>query len=77
MNSKIVTMASLMRQSCLSAFRAPLATRNTVGVSQVVAFHASAKKQILPPLPRELTRYECLLQLWKGFGNFGRAGYGC
>jgi hypothetical protein len=23
-------------------------------VSQVVAFHASAKKQILPPLPREL-----------------------
>ncbi|KAL4818613.1 CybS-domain-containing protein [Aspergillus spinulosporus] len=47
-------MASLMRQSCLSAFRAPLATRNTVGVSQVVAFHASAKKQILPPLPQTI-----------------------
>ncbi|KAL4799139.1 CybS-domain-containing protein [Aspergillus venezuelensis] len=47
-------MASLMRQTCLSAFRAPLATRNAVGVSQVVAFHASAKKQILPPLPQTI-----------------------
>ncbi|KAL4951526.1 CybS-domain-containing protein [Aspergillus filifer] len=47
-------MASLIRQSCLSAFRAPLATRNAVGVSQVVAFHASAKKQILPPLPQTI-----------------------
>ncbi|KAL4909867.1 hypothetical protein BDW74DRAFT_45041 [Aspergillus multicolor] len=47
-------MASLMRQSCLSAFRAPLATRNAVGVSQVVAFHASAKKQILPPQPQTI-----------------------
>ncbi|KAL6237807.1 hypothetical protein BDW75DRAFT_61727 [Aspergillus navahoensis] len=47
-------MASLVRQSCLSTFRAPLATRNAVGVSQVVAFHASAKKQILPPLPQTI-----------------------
>ncbi|KAL4809241.1 CybS-domain-containing protein [Aspergillus unguis] len=47
-------MASLMRQSCLSAFRAPLATRNAAGVSQVVAFHASAKKQILPPQPQTI-----------------------
>ncbi|BCS26201.1 CybS family protein [Aspergillus puulaauensis] len=47
-------MASLMRQSCLSAFRAPLATRNAAGVSQVVAFHASAKKQILPPEPQSI-----------------------
>ncbi|KAL4941368.1 hypothetical protein BDV06DRAFT_212721 [Aspergillus oleicola] len=47
-------MASLMRQSCLSAFRTPLATRNAAGVSQVVAFHASAKKQILPPLPQTI-----------------------
>lgn len=53
----IDTMASIARQSllsrhsCLSAFRSPLVNKN---VSQVVAFHASAKKQILPPLPREL-----------------------
>ncbi|KAL2798761.1 CybS-domain-containing protein [Aspergillus keveii] len=47
-------MASLMRQSCLSAFRTPLATRNVAGVSQVVAFHASARRQILPPEPQTI-----------------------
>lgn len=68
-NTRIFTMASLMRQSCLSAFRAPLATRNAAGVSQVVAFHASAKKQILPPEPRECTRIDCCfvgsLKIWR------------
>ncbi|KAL3467483.1 CybS-domain-containing protein [Aspergillus heterothallicus] len=47
-------MASLMRQSCLSAFRTQLATRNVAGVSQVVAFHASARRQILPPEPQTI-----------------------
>ncbi|KAA8651517.1 CybS family protein [Aspergillus tanneri] len=46
--ASIVRQSPFLRQTCLSAFRSPLATRN---VSQVVAFHASAKKQILPPLP--------------------------
>ncbi|THC97790.1 hypothetical protein EYZ11_002706 [Aspergillus tanneri] len=48
--ASIVRQSPFLRQTCLSAFRSPLATRN---VSQVVAFHASAKKQILPPLPLE------------------------
>ncbi|KAJ5858651.1 hypothetical protein N7534_003928 [Penicillium rubens] len=46
-------MASFARSSLLRqtlAPRAPFLQKN-VGVSQVVAFHASAKKQILPPLP--------------------------
>ena len=42
--------SSLLRQS-LAASRSPL--RQNVGVSQAVAFHASARKQILPPLPRK------------------------
>ena len=42
---------SLLRQT-LAATRSPL--RQNVGVSQAVAFHASARKQILPPLPRKL-----------------------
>ncbi|GKZ33729.1 membrane anchor subunit of succinate dehydrogenase, Sdh4 [Aspergillus brasiliensis] len=47
-------MASIARQSSpllRSAFRAPFATKN---VAQVVAFHASARKQILPPLPQTI-----------------------
>ena len=48
--ASIARQSPLLRQTCLSAFRSPLATKN---VSQAVAFHASAKKQILPPLPRE------------------------
>ncbi|KAL3481992.1 CybS-domain-containing protein [Aspergillus californicus] len=47
-------MASLMRQSCLSALRTPLTTRNAAGISQVVAFHASARKMILPPEPQSI-----------------------
>ncbi|KAJ5091252.1 hypothetical protein NUU61_006122 [Penicillium alfredii] len=43
--------SSLLRQSL--ATRSPLLQRN-VGVSQMVAFHASARKQILPPLPQEI-----------------------
>lgn len=50
----IARQSPLLRQSCLSAIRSPLVSRNTAGASQMVAFHASAKKQILPPLPREL-----------------------
>ncbi|KAH1273725.1 hypothetical protein KXW98_000384 [Aspergillus fumigatus] len=49
--ASIARQSLLSRHSCLSAFRSPLVNKN---VSQVVAFHASAKKQILPPLPREL-----------------------
>ena len=47
-------MASLARQSPLLRLSAarPLAIR-PAGMSQMVGFHASAKKQILPPLPRE------------------------
>lgn len=47
-------MASLARQSPLLRLSAarPLAIR-PAGASQMVGFHASAKKQILPPLPRE------------------------
>ncbi|KAB8249085.1 succinate dehydrogenase cytochrome b small subunit [Aspergillus flavus] len=52
--ASIARQSSLLRQSCLSAFRSPFATRNGAGVSQVVAFHASAKKQILPPLPQTI-----------------------
>jgi hypothetical protein len=48
--ASIARQSLLSRHSCLSAFRSPLVNKN---VSQVVAFHASAKKQILPPLPRE------------------------
>lgn len=44
--------SSLLRQT-LATTRSPLLRQN-VGVSQAVAFHASAKKQILPPLPRKL-----------------------
>ncbi|KAJ5458549.1 Cytochrome bsuccinate dehydrogenase small subunitCybS [Penicillium sp. IBT 31633x] len=47
-------MASFARSALLRqtlAPRAPFLQKN-VGVSQVVAFHASAKKQILPPLPQ-------------------------
>lgn len=51
--ASIAHQSPLLRQSCLSAFRAPLVNRNAAGLSQVVGFHASAKKQILPPLPRE------------------------
>ncbi|KAH8434201.1 membrane anchor subunit of succinate dehydrogenase, Sdh4 [Aspergillus melleus] len=47
--ASIARQSPLLRQTCLSAFRSPLATKN---VSQAVAFHASAKKQILPPLPQ-------------------------
>ncbi|EPS25543.1 Succinate dehydrogenase cytochrome b small subunit [Penicillium oxalicum] len=43
---------SLLRQT-LANTRSPLLRQN-VGVSQVVAFHASARKQILPPLPQKL-----------------------
>ncbi|KAJ5901651.1 Succinate dehydrogenase cytochrome b small subunit [Penicillium taxi] len=39
---------SLLRQT-LTTTRSPL--RQNVGVSQIVAFHASARKQILPPPP--------------------------
>ncbi|OOF90432.1 hypothetical protein ASPCADRAFT_519222 [Aspergillus carbonarius ITEM 5010] len=49
--ASIARQSPLLRQSCLSAFRAPWATRN---VAQVVAFHASAQKQILPPLPQTI-----------------------
>ncbi|KAF9887052.1 membrane anchor subunit of succinate dehydrogenase, Sdh4 [Aspergillus nanangensis] len=47
--ASFMRQSSLLRQTCLSAFRQPLVTKNVTGVSQVVAFHASAKKQILPP----------------------------
>ncbi|KAI9932172.1 hypothetical protein ASPWEDRAFT_27558 [Aspergillus wentii DTO 134E9] len=50
--ASIARQTPLLRQSCLSAFRSPLASRNAAGVSQTVAFHASAQKQILPPLPQ-------------------------
>ncbi|EAU34304.1 succinate dehydrogenase cytochrome b small subunit, mitochondrial precursor [Aspergillus terreus NIH2624] len=50
--ASIARQSPLLRQTCLSAFRSPLAAKNVTGVSQVVAFHASAKKQILPPLPQ-------------------------
>lgn len=53
----IARQSPLLRQSCLSAFRSPFVGRNAAGVSQVVAFHASAKKQILPPLPRKSFDY--------------------
>ncbi|KAJ5388512.1 Succinate dehydrogenase cytochrome b small subunit [Penicillium cosmopolitanum] len=49
-------MASFARPSLLRqtlATRSPLLRQN-VGVSQAVAFHASAKKQILPPLPQTI-----------------------
>lgn len=51
--ASIARQSPLLRQSGLSAIRSPLLNRNAVGASQLVAFHASAKKQILPPLPRE------------------------
>ncbi|KAJ5332686.1 hypothetical protein N7541_002494 [Penicillium brevicompactum] len=44
--------SSLLRQT-LAVPRAPFCQKN-VGVSQMVAFHASAKKQILPPLPQSV-----------------------
>lgn len=55
-------MASLARQSPLLRLSAarPLAIR-PAGASQMVGFHASAKKQILPPLPREF-----FPQSWEG-----------
>lgn len=63
--ASIARQSPMLRQSCLSAFRSsPLVNRNAAGVSQMVAFHASAKKQILPPLPRELALF------WGG-GVFG------
>lgn len=43
---------SLLRQTLASTW-SPLLRQN-VGASQAVAFHASARKQILPPLPRKL-----------------------
>lgn len=46
---------SLLRQTLVTT-RSPLLRQN-VGVSQAVAFHASARKQILPPLPRKLSIY--------------------
>ncbi|KAJ5126695.1 Succinate dehydrogenase cytochrome b small subunit [Penicillium atrosanguineum] len=49
-------MASFARPSLLRqtlAIRSPLLRQN-VGVSQMVAFHASARKQILPPLPQSI-----------------------
>nr|WBR39002.1 succinate dehydrogenase iron-sulfur subunit D [Aspergillus uvarum]WBR39003.1 succinate dehydrogenase iron-sulfur subunit D [Aspergillus uvarum]WBR39004.1 succinate dehydrogenase iron-sulfur subunit D [Aspergillus uvarum] len=52
--ASIARQSPLLRQSCLSAFRAPWASKNAAGVSQVVAFHASANKQILPPLPQSI-----------------------
>ncbi|KAJ5786723.1 Succinate dehydrogenase cytochrome b small subunit [Penicillium pulvis] len=42
---------SLLRQSL--ATRSPFMRQN-VGVSQAVAFHASARKQILPPQPQSI-----------------------
>ena len=63
--ASIARQSPMLRQSCLSAFRSsPLVNRNAAGVSQMVAFHASAKKQILPPLPRELALF------WGGGGEF-------
>ena len=59
------TMASFARPSLLRqtlATRSPLLRQN-VGVSQMVAFHASARKQILPPLPRTYTL--CLEMNWR------------
>ncbi|KAJ5872644.1 uncharacterized protein N7529_004997 [Penicillium soppii] len=44
--------SSLLRQT-LAAPRSSFCQKN-VGVSQIVAFHASAKKQILPPLPQSV-----------------------
>ncbi|KAJ6160489.1 Succinate dehydrogenase cytochrome b small subunit [Penicillium chermesinum] len=47
-------MASIMRPSLLRqtpASTRSLLLRQNVGVSQAVNFHASARKQILPPLP--------------------------
>lgn len=52
--ASIARQSPLLRQTGLSAIRSSLVSRNAVGASQLVAFHASAKKQILPPLPREL-----------------------
>lgn len=51
-------MASLarpftLRQTCLSISRSSLPRTTAPGISQIVAFHASTKKNILPPLPRE------------------------
>ncbi|KAJ6043299.1 hypothetical protein N7460_004654 [Penicillium canescens] len=48
-------MASFARSSLLRQTLAPRPfLQKNVGVSQVVAFHASAKKQILPPLPQSV-----------------------
>ncbi|RMJ27076.1 succinate dehydrogenase [Aspergillus sp. HF37] len=52
--ASIVRQSPLLRQSCLSAPRSAFAGKNAAGVSQVVAFHASAKKQILPPPPQTI-----------------------
>lgn len=61
--ASIARQSPLLRQTCLSAFRSPLATKN---VSQAVAFHASTKKQILPPLPREYPDWLDDRIWWKG-----------
>ncbi|KAJ5819204.1 Cytochrome b succinate dehydrogenase small subunit CybS [Penicillium riverlandense] len=47
--ASIVRSSPLLRQS-LATPRSSLLSKN-VGVSQLVAFHASARKQILPPQP--------------------------
>ncbi|KAJ5226324.1 Succinate dehydrogenase cytochrome b small subunit [Penicillium chermesinum] len=50
-------MASIMRPSLLRqtpASTRSLLLRQNVGVSQAVNFHASARKQILPPLPQSI-----------------------
>lgn len=73
--ASIARQSPLFRQSCLSAIRSPLVSRNAAGASQVVAFHASAKKQILPPLPRELALgLACCLRCCSGGGG---GGCGC
>lgn len=52
-------MASLarpftLRQTCVSISRSSLPRTTAPGISQIVAFHASTKKNILPPLPQTI-----------------------
>lgn len=69
--ASIARQSPLLRQTGLSAIRSPLVSRNAVGASQLVAFHASAKKQILPPLPRELDPGSGVMIVGGGFGGGG------
>ena len=57
MASSLIARQMPLRQSCLSL---PKRSLVAPGVSQVVAFHASAKREILPPLPREFLIYSIL-----------------